>query len=555
MKALLISDFSINNLSGYLKNELAERRFQTTIAPFNQVHQVLLDFNLECWQDEHDCAILWTQPERVLKSFQSFLLHEPIEIEVILDEVEKFASLILPIAKKVKTVFIANWTVDVALNHKGFLNTKPNSGVMDVLSQMNSLLARVLSQAPNVYVLESSKWLLQAGENAYSPKLWYLSKTPFHSSVFASAATDISSYIRNFGTIARKLIITDLDNTLWGGVIGDVGAENLILGGHNPKGEAFRDFQLGLKSIQNRGVVLAIASKNEEPLAMSAIEQHPEMILRKRDFVAWRINWEDKAKNIFEIAQELNLGLDAVVFLDDNPFERERVKHALPDVLVPDLPTDPMLYKRFLLKLDCFNSRSTSTEDLKRTELYALEKERTKSKEGFSSLEKWLESIDIKVKCEALQEDNLQRVLQLLNKTNQMNLTTSRYLEDELLKIKNDSQIEFYSFSVKDNFGDAGLTGVIGVKQVDNSLILTDFLLSCRVIGRKVEETMLSVAIDLAVQKGCSSFIANYIQTDKNKPCLDFFKSSGFLENGNQFTWDCKKDYVRPFYVDLDFPA
>jgi FkbH-like protein len=555
MKALLISDFSINNLSGYLKNELAEFRFQTSIAPFNQVHQVLLDFNLECWQDEYDCAIAWTQPERVLKSFQSFLLHEPIEIEVILDEVEKFASLILPVAKKVKKVFIANWTVDLTLNHKGFLNTKPNIGVVDVLSQMNFVLTRVLSQAPNVYVLESSKWLLQAGENAYSPKLWYLSKTPFHSSVFASAATDISSHIRNLDSIPRKVIVTDLDNTLWGGVIGDVGAENLILGGHNAKGEAFRDFQLGLKSMQNRGVVLAIASKNEELLAMSAIEQHPEMVLRKKDFVAWRINWEDKAKNIFEIAQELNLGLEAVVFLDDNPFERERVKHALPDVFVPDLPTDPMLYKSFLLKLNCFNSISSSEEDLKRTELYALEKERTKSKEGFSSLEKWLESIDIKVKCEALQEDNFQRVLQLLNKTNQMNLSTCRYTESELLVVKNEGNIVFYAFSVMDKFGDAGLTGVIGVKQVDNSLILTDFLLSCRVIGRKVEETMLSVAIDLAVQKGCSSFIANYVQTYKNKPCLDFFKSSGFLENGYQFTWECKKDYVRPFYVDLDFSA
>jgi len=145
--------------------------------------------------------------------------------------------------------------------------------------------------------------------------------------------------------------------------------------------------------------------------------------------------------------------------------------------------------------------------------------------------------------------------LQLLNKTNQMNLSTCRYTESELLVVKNEGNIVFYAFSVMDKFGDAGLTGVIGVKQVDNSLILTDFLLSCRVIGRKVEETMLSVAIDLAVQKGCSSFIANYVQTYKNKPCLDFFKSSGFLENGYQFTWECKKDYVRPFYVDLDFSA
>ena len=552
MKAILISDFSINNLSGYLKNDLLDFRLQTIIAPFNQVHQVLLDNSLECWEDKSEYAIIWTQPERVLKGFNSFLNNEPIELEVILDEVEKFATLIIGASDRVSTFFVANWTVDFTLNYKGIINTKPNYGIVDVLAKMNSTLVSVLSKYSKIHVLDSGKWISIAGKGAYSPKLWYLSKTPFHTSVFANASKEITSSIKSLNTIAKKLIVLDLDNTLWGGVVGDIGAENLVLGGHNPAGEAFKDFQLALKSIMNRGVVLAITSKNEESIAMHSIENHPEMVLRKKDFVSWRINWDDKAKNIFEIAQELNLGLDSIVFLDDNSFERERIKHALPQVLVPDFPSDPMMYRHFLLQLDCFNSISSSYEDLIRTELYSIEKERSESKIGFSTIEEWLKSIDIKVNYEGLNEGNFQRVFQLLNKTNQMNLATVRYSESELAEIQSDPMREMFAFSVKDNFGDAGLTGIIGVKQEQNSLLLTDFVLSCRVIGRKVEETMLSVAIDLAVKKGCQSIVANFIETEKNKPCLDFFKMSGFNSNGNQFTWNCEVDYIRPYYVELE---
>ncbi len=552
MKIILISDFSINNLSGYLKNELLDFRLQTIIAPFNQVHQVLLDDSLDCWENRCDYAMIWTQPERVLKGFNSFLNNEPIELEVILDEVEKFAALIVNASDRVDAFFVANWTVDLTLNYKGIINTSPNYGIVDVLSKMNSKLSSVLSKYSKIHVLDSMKWISNVGKAAYNPKLWYLSKTPFHSSVFASASKEISSCLKSFKNVSKKLIVLDLDNTLWGGVVGDVGVENLILGGHNPSGEAFKDFQLALKSIVNRGVVLAIISKNEESIAMHAIENHPEMILRKKDFVSWRINWDDKAKNIFEIAQELKLGLDSIVFLDDNSFERERIKHALPDVLVPDFPSDPMMYKHFLLELDCFNTISTTYEDLKRTKLYALEKERSENKIEFSDIESWLKSIDIKVKCEGLNENNFQRVLQLLNKTNQMNLSTHRYSEFDLKEIIDNSVREFFAFSVKDNFGDAGLTGIIGIRQDNDVLILTDFVLSCRVIGRKVEETMLSVVIDLAVKKGCQSVEANFIQTEKNKPCLDFFKSSGFIENGNQFKWNCEEDYIRPYYVELE---
>lgn len=552
MKALFISDFSINNLSAYLKNDLVENELHSTIAPFNQVHQVLLDGQLECWSIKHDFAVVWTQPERVIENFNQFVKNEDIHLETLRREVENFAELIINAGRRVELLFVSSWSIDKSLNYKGRSNAKLGIGVVDILSQMNQILREKLDAFPSIIILDSTKWIELSGSMAYNPKLWYLSKTPFHSSVFQNASRDISSILRTIKGNSRKLIVTDLDNTLWGGVIGDAGVEKILLGGHNPKGEAFQDFQQALKSLSKTGVVLAISSKNEESIALNAIENHPEMVLRKSDFVTWRINWDDKAKNILEITQELNLGLDAVVFLDDNAFERERVKQALPEVLVPELPSDPMLYKQFLLQLDCFNSNAISAEDKSRTELYAIEKNRITAKKGFTSVEDWLKSIDIKITVEELNNDNFQRVVQLLNKTNQMNLTTGRYTENQLRE-RNEREDHFtFAFSVKDNFGDAGLTGIMGLKTDKEDLIFTDFVLSCRVIGRKIEETMLSVAVDLAITKGLNRVVAPFISTEKNKPCRTFFENSGFEMNENVFSWKTNKPYIRPDYVELN---
>lgn len=552
MKALLISDFSINNLSGCLKNELTEQKIEIQIAPFNQVHQVLLDETVDCWTEKKDIAILWAQPERVLKHFASLLNNEDVNLEIALEEVRKFAHLIKNASQRVSHFFVANWAIDSSLFYQGTSSNNSDSGIFNFLNQMNLVLSEELSKYPTIHILQTQKWLEASGAIAYSPKLWYLSKTPFHISVFLQAAKDISSAIRNVKTISKKVIIIDLDNTLWGGVVGDLGMENIILGGHNAQGEAFKDFQQALKSIVNKGVILAITSKNEESIAMNAIENHPEMVLRKKDFAAWRINWDDKAKNISEIAQELNIGLDSIVFLDDNPFERERIKHSFPEILVPDLPTDPLLYKRFLLQLDCFHSTSISKEDRARTEMYSIEKQRILSKNEFSNLEDWLMSIDIKVKCEPLHSDNLQRVLQLLNKTNQLNLSTFRYTEKELVERSIDVQNKTFAFYAKDNFGDAGLIGVLSFSIENERLNICDFVLSCRVIGRKIEETMISVAINFANQHRCTSVIAKYIPTEKNKPCFDFFKNIGFSQVKNLFIWETANPYIRPYFIELE---
>jgi FkbH-like protein len=553
MKALLIADFSINNLAGYLKNDLLEYRLETVLAPFNQVHQTLIDEQLECWQNHYDFAILWAQPERVLSWFNALLNNEKFDKEALDREIDEYADLLISASLRVKLLFVATWTIDQTLYYQGFSSNQSGEGVMDVLASMNTRLAARLNTVPTISLINSSKWISNVGRIAYSPKLWYLTKTPFHSSVFAHASKDIASFIRNANRNHRKLIVLDLDNTLWGGVVGDVGSNNLVLGGHHPIGEAFKDFQLALKSMLNAGVLLAITSKNEESVALEVLENHPEMVLRKEHFVCWRINWEDKAKNIFEIADELNLGLDSVVFLDDNPFERERVKYALPDVFVPELPDTPLFYKHFLLQMDCFNTSFISEEDRRRTGFYSEERQRRDGKSSYANLEDWLLSIEIKVKYESLTVDNVQRVGQLLNKTNQMNLQTNRYTDQELIDRIQEMNQEIYAFSVKDNFGDTGLTGVVGLKIEDKVLLVTDFVLSCRVIGRKIEETMLSVLIDIAHKSQCDKVVAHYLPTEKNKPCFDFFMRSGFEVYGTTFSWDVDKEYLRPYYIALEF--
>src|SRR5439155_12335873 len=282
----------------------------------------------------------------------------------------------------------------------------------------------------------------------------------------------------------------------WGGIVGDLGWQSIRLGGHDPIGEAFRDFQLGLKILKERGVLLGIVSKNEESTALEAIRSHPEMVLRQDDFAGWRINWEDKAQNIANLAAELNLGLQSVVFLDDNPVERARVREVLPDVLVPELPANPMEFKAALQQLRCFDTPVISSEDQTRTGMYVSERQRRAAQAHISSLDQWLESLQMEVVAEPLSETNLDRATQLFNKTNQMNLSTRRLTKEELWSWSRENGNSMLVFRVSDKFGDYGLVGIASFRleagsQTDARIV--DFILSCRVMGRKVEETMLHV--------------------------------------------------------------
>jgi FkbH-like protein len=302
--------------------------------------------------------------------------------------------------------------------------------------------------------------------------------------------------------------------------------------------------------------LLAIASKNDEKVALEAFERHSAMVLQPDDFVAWRINWSDKAANIADLVAELNLGLQSVVFLDDNPHERERVRAALPEVLVPELPADPASYARALLALPCFDSPTVSAEDASRTQLYAAESRRAQLRESVGSLDDWIRELDVVVSADPLGPHNLPRAAQLLNKTNQMNLSTRRLSETELTEWAGRDGNSTWCISVSDRLGDAGLTGIVSISRDDDAVTLVDYILSCRVMGRRVEQAMLHVAARLAAERPARRLVATLLPTAKNDPCRRFFDDSGLRSVGDlAYEWDLATVYPAPGDVTIELPA
>jgi FkbH-like protein len=552
LRGLLISDFNLGNLSGYLSNDPSQPEIQCEMGPYGLVAEALLDSDLPCWKPVPDFLIVWTRPEAVLPSVRHVLDGFTAKEGLITEEVSRYSEAIAAWSQSVKTIFVPTWNIPTIHFGQGLLDLAQGAGVSRCVMHANMQLLRDLDTVPNAFVLNASKWIELVGEGAFSERLWYLAKIPFAHAVFKAAGQDIKAALRGIRGEARKLVVLDLDDVLWGGIVGEIGWQNIILGGHDSIGEAFVDFQRALKSLRQRGVLLAIASKNEEAVAWEAFKKHPEMILREGDFAAWRINWKDKAQNIADIAAELSLGLDAVVFIDDNQIERDRVRQALPEILVPDWPLDRRLYVRSLYGLNCFQQAFMTDEDRFRAEMYSHERARKNSRAYASSLEEWLQTLQLRVKVEPLGDSNLPRATQLLNKTNQMNLSTRRLTEKEFKSWATEAGHHTWVFYVSDRFGDSGLTGILSIEADGNRSRIVDFVLSCRVIGRKVEETMLHCAVEWARRSRIRSVVASYSETPRNAPCRAFFQKSGLITRGkDQFAWDADHAYELPSAITL----
>ena len=298
---LLVADFTIAGLVPFL-NSGEPPSLTATVAPFDQVVPLLVDGAADCWKTSPEIAVVWTRPDAVIKSFRRILNYERTQIDEALEEVDRFAALLRTASTRVSALLVPCWTWPSYDRGLGVLNFDPVVGPAYALTRMNSRLAETVAGDSAIHVLDAGRWVAQAGSVASSPKLWHLGKIAFGPEVFTLAAADIKAAARALRGSARKLVIVDLDDTLWGGVVGDVGWQNLNLGGHNPIGEAFRTFQRSLKRLTNRGIVLAIVSKNTEAIALEAIDRHPEMVLGRQDFVGWRINWDDKVENIMTLA-------------------------------------------------------------------------------------------------------------------------------------------------------------------------------------------------------------------------------------------------------------
>jgi FkbH-like protein len=539
----LVSDFNISPLSGFLSNKLKSQEFALELAPYGQVYQTL-ERSSENWLD-----IVWTTPERVLPGFHKALQLEEVMHEDILAEVDDFAQSLIWASEK-RYIFVAAW--HLSANHDyGMLDWKDGSGLSNLLAKCNIRLAEKISANKNIFMLPTHSWM-EGLKQPLSKKLWYAAKVPYISGVFENAAKNIQQCVDAIKGKSRRLIIVDLDNTLWGGVVGENGWQGVRLGGHDHVGEAFRDFQLALKALSNRGVQLAISSKNDEAVALEAIDNHPEMILKRDDFAGWRINWNDKAVNIAELANEINLGLESIVFIDDNPAERSRVSDALHGVLVPEWPEDPAMYVKTLLSLRCFETTAITNEDRARTVMYVSERNRQSIKLSVKNNDDWLRKLCVKVSAQHVNSNNISRVTQLFNKTNQLNLSARRLSEQEIIAWGDKKNRSMRAISVSDQFGDMGLVGVISVEALGTKGRLVDFILSCRVMGRGVEETLLHLAVYELANLGANIMEIIYEPTERNRPTLKVLEEAKLEKvNAQTFRVDIDLGYEKPEFVEL----
>jgi len=543
----VVSDFNADLVARYLSAGRTPPLCQAVASPFGQAYQAL---KVEPPGGRESMVLVWTRPEGVVASWQRHLDGERVALGELLDGVDLFASAVLAHSERCRFLLVAGW-VPARLSRGLGIRDWSADGDAFRLAQMNLRLAERVAGSRRVFMLDAQRWI-DAARPARDGKYWYSIKSPFTEGVCAAAAHDVRSAVRNVLGENRKLIVVDLDNTLWGGVVGDDGWRNLRIGGHDPVGEAFGDFQRALLALSRRGIVLAISSKNDEATALEAIDQHPEMILRRHHFAAWRIDWSDKARNIESLAKELNLGLQSAVFIDDSPSERGRVREALDQVLVPDWPDDPSRFADALRQMDCFDQSAMTEEDAARAAMYVTERHRREASAESTSEEDWLDTLGVRVDLAPVTEGNVKRVAQLLNKTNQMNLRTRRLAEDEFSDWLRGDGRGALALTVRDRFGDIGLTGVLTWQEIGRELEIVDFILSCRAMGRRVEPLMLALAVETARAGGKDHVLAPLHRTERNGPCLEFWRASGCEEpEPNLFLWQAGVAYPRPGAIDV----
>jgi FkbH-like protein len=296
-----------------------------------------------------------------------------------------------------------------------------------------------------------------------------------------------------------------------------------------------------LLSLYNRGIILAVCSKNNLDDALKVFREHPSQVLKEEHFAAMRINWQNKATNIAELAKEINIGLDSIVFMDDNPVERAQVSQVHPEVLVVDMPKNPRLYREMIENLNVFDVLSLTSEDMARGEMYVGKRIRTELEQTATSIEDFLRTLDLKVRINEVSDFDTPRVVQLIGKTNQFNLTTRRYTDAEVGDFRKSDDVAVYSMAVHDKFGDEGVVGVAIVKKKDGDWWIDSFLMSCRVIGRSVESAFLAKIVADAKKANAVRIIGEYIPTKKNPPASDFYERHGFgmpaTSNDNVTSW------------------
>jgi FkbH-like protein len=391
---------------------------------------------------------------------------------------------------------------------------------------------------------------------AWDARAWFESKQPYGRELLLDVAKETAHLIASLRRSPKKVAVLDLDNTLWGGVIGDDGLDGIEIGDTSPRGEAFKAFQQHLLSLTHRGVLLAVCSKNDHEKAVEPFEKHPEMVLRMKDFVCFKANWQPKSENIRQIAAELNLGLDSLVFIDDNPAEIEIVRQFVPEVEGILLSEDPSEYVAILQDARCFEPKNVTAEDVERTGQYLEEAQRQQLLAAVTDMDAYLESLQMEATIRGFRGVDVPRISQLINKSNQFNLTTRRRTEAQVHALMADDSYRGFTMRLTDRFGDYGLISIVIGQAKGEEFEIDTWLMSCRVLKRQVEEEVLNEIVRLARLRGCTRIRGVYLPTAKNGMVRNHYSGLGFTPaaiSGErmEFDLDPQSYQVRPTKIRI----
>ena len=465
------------------------------------------------------------------------------EYEQINEELKTWQDAVNNLAATVSKPILVS-TIDVKASKVRTLSEV--SYTYEIQKIWSDFLKELTDSNKNAYVFDLVEIITDIGRNSfYSQKMLYLGSMPYSKTGIQAICDEIFLSISNIFDSKKKIIVLDLDNTIWGGVIGEDGIDGIQLSNHK-EGQRFYDFQKQLKRMKERGVLLAIASKNNEE-DVKPVFNLPDMVLKANDFVSKKISWDVKSQSIKEIESELNITEGGFVFIDDNPVERNLVKGECKEVTVPDFPEDTSTLSTFAEDLykKCFRLPRLLDEDKKKTEMYFSATKRSEAKKVCTNLDDYIRSLEINLDIHLMKENEIGRVAQLCSKTNQFNLTTKRYTESEIESMSKSSDFVIYVASVSDKFGADGLTSVLIIKKEAENLEIDSFLMSCRVMGRKIENAIINEILNK--YRDYKTLIASYIPTSKNKPVENLYEQLGFKlineENGVKSYQTCPNDY------------
>ena len=515
---------------------------------YNAVHQSLLDEQSGLYDFRPDFVVFLT----AVQALRHVLLSADVSrrAQVAEEEAEQLVSLVRQAAEIKDVTVVVNEFVVPYERAWGNFSTQVDGALPGVVRKINDRLRALAAEHGNVYTVDCDHIASWHGKRAwFDERLWFYSRSFCHPEALppvAGQAIDIFRAVKGKGI---KCLALDLDNVLWGGVIGDDGLGGIRLG-ELGDGEAYVHFQLWLKELRARGIILGVCSKNDEDRAREPFRQHSDMVLAESDISCFIANWENKADNLRSLARRLNIGLDSVAFIDDSAFERNLVRELAPEVCVPELPQDPADYVPYLESLNLFEAAQFSAEDRKRADYYRANVLREDEQKKFTSVEDYLTGLAMEAEFERFDDLRLPRIAQLVQRTNQFNLTTIRHSAAELRQFANDQDYFPFQVTLTDRFGDNGLISVVIGKREAERMELVTWLMSCRVISRRLEEFVLDELVAVAREAGISELRGTYVPTAKNGLVAKHYEKLGFslVEEGpgEMTTWELDVAKHRP---------